>query len=25
VDGSFAPEVLKAELHDAIHEWARRG
>jgi len=25
VDGSFAPEAVKAELHDAIHEWARRG
>jgi len=25
VDGSFAPEAVKAELHDAIHDWARRG
>src|SRR3989454_2285106 len=25
VDGSFATEALKAELHDAIHNWARRG
>jgi len=25
VDGSFAPEAVKAALHDAIHDWARRG
>ena len=25
VDGSFAPDALMAELHDAIHDWARRG
>ena len=25
VAGSFAPEAVKAELHDAIHDWARSG
>jgi adenosine deaminase len=25
VDGSFAPAALKAELHTAIHDWAKRG
>lgn len=24
VDGSFAPDAVKAALHDAIHDWARR-